>query len=73
VAFPELFDDRFHGRLRGGELRKDPEEIEDAGWYSVDELPVLPPRVSIARAMIDQFVAELAEHGGDPETLETPG
>jgi len=42
----------------GGELRIDPSEIEDAGWYKIDDLPQLPPRVSIARAMIDEFVAE---------------
>ena len=68
--FPNSLMVGFTADYAGGELRKDPEEIEDAGWYSVDELPVLPPRVSIARAMIDQFVAE---HGGDPEALETPG
>ena len=54
----------------GGRASEDPEEIEDAGWYSLDRLPMLPPRVSIARAMIDQFVAE---RGGDPEALETLG
>ena len=68
--FPNSLMIGFTADYAGGELRKDPEEIEDAGWYSVGELPVLPPRVSIARAMIDQFVAE---HGGDPEALETPG
>jgi NAD+ diphosphatase len=50
----------------GGELKiGQPEEIEDAGWYSLDRLPKLPPGVSIARAMIDQFVAE---HDGYPQT-----
>ena len=68
--FPNSLMIGFTADYAGGELRKDPEEIEDAGWYSVDDLPALPPRVSIARAMIDQFVAE---HGGDLETLETPG
>ncbi len=53
----------------GGELRIDPSEIEDAGWYKVDDLPQLPPRVSIARAMIDEFVAE---HSRDPKTLGVP-
>src|SRR5919112_245483 len=64
--FPNSLMIGFAADYAGGELRKDPEEIEDAGWYSVGELPVLPPRVSIARAMIDQFVAE---HGG-PKALE---
>jgi NAD+ diphosphatase len=56
--FPNSLMIGFTADYAGGELRKDPEEIEDAGWYSVDHLPALPPRVSIARAMIDQFVAE---------------
>ena len=68
--FPNSLMIGFTADYAGGQLRKDPEEIEDAGWYPVDELPTLPPKVSIARAMIDSFVAE---HGGDPEALETSG
>ena len=45
-----------------GELRAEPAEIEDAGWYPVDNLPALPPEISIARAMIDEFAAQ---HGRD--------
>lgn len=41
-----------------GEIEPQAGEIEDAGWYRLDALPMLPPRVSIARAMIDEFVAE---------------
>lgn len=40
----------------GGELIPEPGEIEDAGWYSADDLPQLPPKTSIARAMIDEFL-----------------
>jgi NAD+ diphosphatase len=35
----------------------EPDEIEDAGWFATDDLPAVPPRISIARAMIDAFVA----------------
>jgi NAD+ diphosphatase len=42
----------------GGELEIDPTEIEDAAWYTVEDLPQLPPKVSIARALIDAFIAE---------------
>jgi NAD+ diphosphatase len=68
--FPNSLMIGFTADYAGGELRKDPEEIEDAGWYSVDDLPALPPRVSIARKMIDAFVAE---QGGNSKALETPG
>jgi NAD+ diphosphatase len=57
----------------GGELAPEPGEIEDAGWYGADELPEIPvrvpARVSIARAMIDDFVRR---HGIDAEDLKTP-
>jgi NAD+ diphosphatase len=65
--FPNSLMIGFTADYAGGELRTDPEEIEDAGWYTVDDFPTLPPKVSIARAMIDSFVAE---HGRDPQALE---
>ena len=34
------------------------DEIEDAAWFHVDELPRIPPRISIARALIDAWSAE---------------
>ena len=51
----------FTADCAGGELRADPAEIEDAGWYSADNLPPLPPKVSIARAMIDDFARQVRE------------
>jgi NADH pyrophosphatase NudC (nudix superfamily) len=48
----------FTADYAGGELRVEPDEIEDAGWFEADDLPVVPPRISIARAMIDAFVAQ---------------
>jgi NAD+ diphosphatase len=46
-----------------GELALDPSEIADAGWYRRDELPMIPPPISIARRLIDAWVGETA-----PET-----
>jgi NAD+ diphosphatase len=56
--FPNSLMIGFTADYAGGELRTDPAEIEDAGWYPTDDLPTLPPKVSIARVMIDSFVAE---------------
>jgi NAD+ diphosphatase len=67
--FPNSLMIGFTADYAGGELRTDPEEIEDAGWYTIDDFPTLPPKVSIARAMIDSFAAE---HGRDPKALEAP-
>jgi NAD+ diphosphatase len=68
--FPNSLMIGFTAEYADGELAPDPDEIEDAGWYSADGLPQLPPRISIARAMIDDFVSQ---PGPDPEDPETPG
>lgn len=39
-----------------GDIRIDPVEIEDARWFRNDALPDLPHRMSIARALINDFV-----------------
>lgn len=67
--FPNSLMIGFIADYAGGELRTEPDEIEDAGWFPVDDLPQLPPKVSIARAMIDDFVVR---HGHDPKDLEAP-
>ena len=67
--FPSSLMIGFTADYAGGEVRVEPTEIEDANWYPVDDLPMVPPRISIARAMIDQFIEE---HGSDPKVLETP-
>ena len=55
--FPNSLMIGFTAEYAGGEISADPTEIEDAGWYDAGEFPPLPPRVSIARAMIDDFAA----------------
>ncbi len=54
--FPDSLMIGFTAEYADGELRFEPEEIEDAGWFHVEALPDLPPRLSIARALIDDFV-----------------
>lgn len=44
----------------GGEITPQPGEIEAADWFSIDHLPRLPHRISIARRLIDASVAEIA-------------
>ena len=56
--FPNSLMIGFTADYAGGEIRPEPGEIEDAGWYRADDLPQLPPKVSIARRMIDAFTAE---------------
>ena len=54
--FPNSLMIAFTCRYAGGELRHDPAELADAGWYDIDALPQLPQRLSIARALIDHTV-----------------
>ena len=46
----------FTARWTGGELVEDPTEIRDAAWFAPGELPPIPPKLSIARELIDDFV-----------------
>jgi NAD+ diphosphatase len=63
--FPHSLMIGFTADYADGELSLDPGEIEDAGWYTTDDLPQLPPETSIARAMIDDFVTRHGSHRGD--------
>jgi NAD+ diphosphatase len=36
-----------------GDIRREENEIEEAGWFPLDELPRIPSKMSIARALID--------------------
>jgi NAD+ diphosphatase len=58
----------FTAEHAGGELVPDQAEIEEAAWYAVDEIPIVPPPISLARALIDHFVHT---QGGDPSALQT--
>ncbi len=54
--FPHSLMIGFSSNYQGGTLRIDNKEIEDAGWFSRDNLPPLPSRISIARHLIDMFI-----------------
>jgi NAD+ diphosphatase len=55
--FPNSLMVGFVASWKSGDLRRQEEEIEDAGWFTVDTLPGLPFPLSIARALIDDFIA----------------
>ena len=57
--FPHSLMIAFVADYAGGELRPAPDEIEDAQWFSIDALPKLPNRISIARRLIDGVMAEM--------------
>lgn len=54
--FPNSLMLGFTADYADGEIKIDPVEIESAGWFTVDNLPVLPSKMSIARRLIDDFL-----------------
>lgn len=61
--FPHSLMLGFHADYAGGEIVLQEEEIEDARWFSIHALPPLPASRSIARYLIDSYVASrLADH-----------
>jgi NAD+ diphosphatase len=56
--FPDSLMIGFTARYAGGEIRVDGEEISDARWFTADQLPKIPGKISIARQLIDWFVGK---------------
>jgi NAD+ diphosphatase len=54
--FPHSLMIGFTATYAGGEISLDDEEIEDAGWFTIGNLPRIPGKISIARKLIDWFV-----------------
>jgi NAD+ diphosphatase len=62
--FPHSLMIGFTAEYAGGELVVDRAELEDAAWFEPDALPTVPPRLSIARHLVDAFLAELEARRG---------
>ncbi len=60
--FPHSLMVAFTAEYFGGEPVPQPEEIEDVRWFDVDQLPLLPPTLSIAGRLI-RAVAGHLQHG----------
>jgi NAD+ diphosphatase len=56
--FPDSLMVAFTAEHAAGEIRVNPAEITDAGWFRADRLPEVPPPISIARRLIDWFCAQ---------------
>lgn len=55
--FPHSVMIGFHAEYDTGELIVDHSELEDAQWFTTRNLPKLPSRITIARFLIDEFIA----------------
>jgi NAD+ diphosphatase len=58
--FPHSLMIGFFAEYGEGELRLDEQEIVEAGWFAPDELPMIPGDISIARRLIDDWLARSA-------------
>lgn len=64
--FPNSLMIAFTCQYAGGKIVLDSNEMEDAGWYSIESMPRVPPKMSIARQLIDWFVAKNSQQGEIP-------
>ena len=56
--FPHSLMVGFRANYTGGDIVCEEAEIMDAGWYRKDDLPMIPPEISIAGKIIQQWLAE---------------
>ena len=63
--FPNSLMVGFLADYAGGEINADQSEIVAADWFTADDLPSIPPRITIARHLIDWFV-------GKSSAIKTP-
>jgi NAD+ diphosphatase len=67
--FPHSLMIGFFAEWKSGEIRIDQREILDAKWCRADALPTIPPKLSIARRLIDAWVEDVLGrpiNGGRP-------
>jgi NAD+ diphosphatase len=57
--FPDSLMIGFIADYKRGELSIDGDEIIDADWFTVNDIPNIPGKLSIARELIDWFINEL--------------
>ncbi|MGE4802707.1 NAD(+) diphosphatase [Yersinia hibernica] len=63
--FPHSLMMAFMAEYASGELRHDPKELLNAGWYRYDQLPLLPPPGTVARRLIEDTVVLCREERED--------
>ncbi|MFJ4143122.1 NAD(+) diphosphatase [Pseudomonas sp. NPDC089734] len=64
--FPHSMMLGFHAEYESGDIVPQADEIEDARWFRIDDLPPLPANRSIARYLIELY---LARRSGAPEPV----
>jgi NAD+ diphosphatase len=60
-AFPSSMMMGFLAEYQSGVLKPDYSELSDARWFNVKEMPPVAPVGTIARALIEQTLAEIKD------------
>lgn len=59
--FPNSLMVGFFADYESGDLTLDSNEIVDAKWFDAHDLPLIPPGLSIARRLIDHWIADVTK------------
>ena len=57
--FPDSFMIAFTAKYHEGDIIIDEDEIDDANWFDINNLPTLPSHISISRQLIDNAILEI--------------
>jgi NAD+ diphosphatase len=60
--FPNSLMLGFHAEYDSGDIVLQEEEIADAKWFSIDDLPAIPGKIAISRWLIDDFLSKQGVH-----------
>ncbi|TGE33417.1 NAD(+) diphosphatase [Desulfosporosinus sp. Sb-LF] len=66
--FPDSIMVGFTAEYASGDIIIDKKEILDAGWFTVEQLPLIPCIGSIARRLIDWFITKELQVGNETQT-----
>jgi len=56
--FPDSLMVGFVADYKSGDIQVDGDELMDANWFGPDDMPPIPPGISIARRLIDWYLKE---------------
>lgn len=59
--FPNSYMIGFTAEYESGEIKVDGNELSDAKWFSVNEIPSIPGSISISRKLIDWYIEKYKE------------
>ncbi|GEA10039.1 hypothetical protein KUL49_04140 [Alteromonas sp. KUL49] len=59
--FPHSLMVGFIAEYDGGEIQCQENEIDDAQWFDIDDLPIIPPKLSIAGLLIERTISIIRE------------